>query len=753
MPRLQITNIQGLIPLIDPTRIPDPHIIDGQNFYLDADGPISGFSRKIVASDLFTNADGIQALRVDEDAETYYFTRDGIYEWDSITRSLFARYIFNPILQDDFPWTFAVCGGKEYYARKGVGYLERDPQTGVWQLPPSVPNADKIVAVTQAGGRLIAITTQTNAVQWTSIDDGLDFTPSLETGAGFQSLAPLALTNLDTQLLTVLEYELGFIVYTTRGLMRFELIDAAIPFRFKVLTRQLAPINPWVVVQMGDYEHVFLDIRGFYRTRGQEPEPWQPLFSEYLHDKVLPNLDLTLRQILRMTSERDRDWVVLSLADATRQTLYNRAWVLYRPSDQWGSFNRPHKALIPVHKDMGAGFFDFGYIDGNDSLWEFSDTAVDELIPNARNGLFIIDWREPIEWPARRSTTNQAVFTAIAKMTADDVTRFTSAAFWNSRRVMEATPLIEVGAIDVPVDTVTSTFAVEIADIFGSGGLFGFRISGPTAGSITPSTWKETAFFQFAAAPDPGTDVVQLQFGPAPGTEKVPGIDFVIVAFDETDAPPPVLFFWIGGGTNAYGELNAPLAAYMRDQLGATVSLTLTPNPKFVANGRAEARIRRIRTALAEVEEGPLSSYIDIGVFRGGFDLDVDELSLLHEVSVGALAAGARDVFEDYIADFTEDFLIDWITIADFTADEDWGFGASDYSRFVPIVRGTLDGQTKWRDQEMTPEVQLAEGGYTLYSANVTGLHHVVRITALDAGDTFHVKTLELGIEPAGRLT
>jgi hypothetical protein len=402
MAQLPITRFKGLTPLLDPKRIEEPVIVDGANFYVAPDGPTTGFARREILHHAFTEPKGVQSLKLTTLDSVFYFVDGAILEYDSVNRSLCPRLILaQPSVI--WPWTSATVGGDVYFARKGYDLIKYTTQTGVWSAVtgPSVPT--NIVAIAQSGGRLVALAA--GVLAWTAIDDGTDFTTSTVTGAGAQSLSLINSTDPD-QPLILLPYEHGVMTYTTEGIMRSELVNAINPFRHRAISNRHVPINPFCAINIAENTQVILARSGFFTTvennRAEDPVAWQPAMGEHLHLNILPLLDLNANASVRLSHDFDRGWFFVSLADGSDTSVYNKSFMLYMPSNEWGSFNRVHTAFLDVKIESGpnAGFH-AGFCDNAGSLFQFIPelSVVDELFPDGDK--WIYDYHPPAEFTPR----------------------------------------------------------------------------------------------------------------------------------------------------------------------------------------------------------------------------------------------------------------------------------------------------------------------------------------------------------------
>lgn len=628
MAQLPVTDIEGYLPLVDPRRRNQPVIVDGANFLMDADGPVSGFGRTILTAGAFASPAMIQSFDVSLLDKAVYCTNEGIFERINDSNEIIPLYPFDTALSGYYPWTTAEVGGKQYFLRRGSDLIEYDPNTDAWSVVSNSTLPANIYAITQSGGRLIALAVGLYA--WSAIDDAADFAPSLSTGAGFQSLSIINATKTEDPLL-VLEFQQGFIVYTKQGLVVAELVDSVNPFRHDVLSRKHAPLSAYAITQFGDYQHVFMSRQGLFQTNGQIPEIFSPLMSEYFHDREIPRLNTLDPTTVRLLYNDERQWFFVSIADQPNSYAYNRAFVMYVPTQRWGRFNRAHRGIVDVHTSttVNAGVH-IGYVDLSGDLYQFNDGTADLVAPVDTAYNRIVDFRLAPPLPAIE-TADETIFTSWVYITDDEQADMSTAGFYDMWAV--------VATGTAPEDAVTLDQPAEDSDIF--------------------------------------TTEMQV--------------------------------------TNTYVQ--------------------------------QETRVRTYDSA-------SLDAFIEVGLFRGGsVEQRLNHLSYIIGVAVGALEGAPGDEFEDYLLDFSDtDIVEDWNDIADDTEDEDWGVGTGAYSDFGVTVKGTLDGRNVWQEQEEIATLVLQDGSFTDWACYVTGLFHILRISAEQDGQSFHVKTLAVDINEGGLL-
>ena len=438
---------KGLVPGVDRRRSDVPYVVDGQNFLVDIDGPYSGLGRTWFVNGEINEPRGIQTLRSSDESQTYLFTGDSICIFDTTSRRLVS--IFVHTLRTQFwPWTRALVGGYLYFANKELGLLQYDPVTGLWSWITGVNIPSTVYACCESAGRLCLL--GPTALHWSKIDDGSNtgFAPSTATGAGFQLLSIIASS---TQPLMLLPYFDGVLTYTSAGIMQSTAVDATNPFRHRVLSRQHVIINPWCVVRVGEEQeeqHIMLCRRGLFATQGTDrPAIWQGLMGEYLHQNILPNIDLTNTMMtIRLDHQFDRGILSVSLAEDSRIAVFTKAFMYYVPSQEWGVYSRVHTGFFEFKFTTGplSTNYQYGVCDSDGSLFYFSSTDSDNTYPLITDSL--IDYKSYFDIPTEYAATS--LFSDTISITADDISGVTIAGTYDIRTELENV---------VSPDTITQT--------------------------------------------------------------------------------------------------------------------------------------------------------------------------------------------------------------------------------------------------------------------------------------------------------
>lgn len=352
MANIHTYTIGGYTPFYDSKQLAEFSVTGGKNFMPTISGYKSAFGSDVLTdrkldTKLLLNAQVISLA----EQKLILCNRFGIMEYDVASQGWYFLVKASSELSSTYPWSVAYVGGDWFFCKIGFGVwrYRLDENSGLF-VKDNVPSDP--VSICASGGRLVILGSSTYA--WSAIGDGTNLETSLETGAGFQ-----ALSLIGGKPLAVKSNTIGFLVYTTAGIIRVEAIDTPNPFYHKVLTADdYAPVSAWAVTEIGTGSHVFLAKSGLYATSGDYPEILEKEFSKWLTGTTLKYLLQSRYDLpLALSYDANRRWLILSYAEySIDASPYSLAYVLDIELAKWGRYDQNHyfigSAYVPdeVHK-------------------------------------------------------------------------------------------------------------------------------------------------------------------------------------------------------------------------------------------------------------------------------------------------------------------------------------------------------------------------------------------------------------------
>lgn len=160
---------------------------------------------------------------------------------------------------------------------------------------------------------------------------------------------------------------------------------------------------------------------------------------------------------------------------------------------------------------------------------------------------------------------------------------------------------------------------------------------------------------------------------------------------------------------------------------------------------RAEYYAPGASSPVAPVQEG-LNSRIKFGLFRPTGPVAADEMSEVINLTIRSVITGPESqLSSDYNIDagVSEDYNLAGTSV-------DYGVETANYVNHKVRIIGTLDGETEYQSEE--PHIVGFERAGRYYACSVIGVWHMVEVSALDVGESFHIRTFEFTAASAGRL-
>lgn len=443
MALISAKQIAGLTLAVDPKKLDKPAVLSGKNFAMDVNGPKSVFGFTQFYRE-FTSSDFVQEVKLG--TELFYFAHNideadcFVYRVNYTERQLEYQISIPQINASEdrkrYPWNQALVGGLHYVNHISFGIYSYDALLNVWTDVSAGIHASLgttvVYDIAESAGRMVYLTPAT--AHWSAIDDATDVTLDPVTGAGFQSLALIGTPQYDHEYKGVFAVADGFLTFTQAGVMKSTIIDSINPFRHDPWSSELIPYNQRCIIRLATTELVMLTATGLYSTDGVQIKPWQPLMSEYLKTNELPALSLNELGQVQLHYDHHNEWVLLSLSKTRAVNNFSRAFVLYLPIEEWGSFDYTHRAFISVDEFGDGSNLLLAFIDANGRVNTFTDTTANlVLAPQAVSGVASVAnevfYADAIIQYETTELNNITLVNSVWKMDASNAVHDTLAAF------------------------------------------------------------------------------------------------------------------------------------------------------------------------------------------------------------------------------------------------------------------------------------------------------------------------------------
>lgn len=369
-------DILGLTPGIDLRNSNKVYSVGGANFAFTSKGPRSVFGNRYLLPHALGKPAHAQGLRVRlrSGDRSFMFEGESILEWDEATGGWQVLYITPINNVSPYRWTAAYLNGKIYFChpRTGIIVYDLDSELVFQHNGPGVPETPLAICVNN--GRLVVLDDLYLSWSWQS--DGMNFTPAL--GEAGQQLVSDRVSGFP---IMVTSYAQGVLTWTTGGVLRSEFTGDQEVYRHRNLNTEFRPVNSFCTLQTDENTTVILDERGLFQSQGGPPEPYAPLFNEFLIEYIRQN-KLNLGQNIRIEWDDLRRFMFVSVSVTPEFDKYERAYVLYPPLDKWGVFNEIHYGVVPVtiYANQREGSY-FGYVDIEGRVRYWGDFASREVLP------------------------------------------------------------------------------------------------------------------------------------------------------------------------------------------------------------------------------------------------------------------------------------------------------------------------------------------------------------------------------------
>jgi hypothetical protein len=367
-------DIQGFFPAVEPTRTEKLLLLNGQNYIFDARGPKSPFGNRLLLPFALGRPEHVQGIRLKlrTGDRCFTITSDAILEWDETAGGWQSSTSSGDIRSNPYRWTHGYLNGVMFFCHPSVGILAYDLDDESVYAPHGQWDSHDAIAIDVNNGRLVAITPELFA--WSSPSNGLDFTPALG-GAGQQKIS----NHVAGSPIMVTSYTRGCLTWTTGGVMRSEFTGDVAVYHHRALNTEYRPVNSFCTCRIDDDTVIILDERGLFQSTGESPQPFAPLFNEFLIEYIQKN---KLRQgnNLRLEWDELKRHMYVSASLSITSPLYEFCFVYYPPLDKWGQFCETHYGILPVKIDTSERADDYyGFVDAEGFVRYWLNTGSREL--------------------------------------------------------------------------------------------------------------------------------------------------------------------------------------------------------------------------------------------------------------------------------------------------------------------------------------------------------------------------------------
>lgn len=357
-------------PDIDGRRLLKTGIVDGRNFLFDVDGPRSAFGSKFADYNYVAKPSRYKLVELPVGDEFFYGTPEGIFRRNPVSLSL-EPILTVTVTNSHWPWTVALVGNIYYFAQYNVGLWQYNAVTGtVAKL--STPIGDNSIGVCESYARLVVL--NATLVMWSALDDGTDFFPSLTTGAGAQALSMVGGTPYRVDSVSD-----GFVVATSKGLLKGENVQADFIWRFYVLSKDVKIFSPSAGVVLPDVGVIYIDNSGFHATTGTVPEPWEGDMGTFLKDTFITKLDRKKIGCLALYYSQAARMLFASFSAREEEGRMTKTFVYYLPSNKWGKFDVENFGFFETFDSITQHVSTCSYMGTDGYIREFQPGSHNEL--------------------------------------------------------------------------------------------------------------------------------------------------------------------------------------------------------------------------------------------------------------------------------------------------------------------------------------------------------------------------------------
>ena len=381
-------DFQGLTPAIDLRRTDKLFAMSGENYIFNSLGPLSAFGDRKLLPQPLGRPEHVQGcrLKLRSGDRTFTFEGNTILEWREDLGGWKVIYVTANTTVSPYRWTYGYLNGKMYFCHPRTGLLVYDLSHDVCTRLVGAGVPSNPLAMCINNGRLVVIDDVYLSWSWQS--DGSNFAPALGQ-AGFQQISD----RVSGFPVMVTSYGKGVFVWTTGGLMRSEFTGDEAVYRHRNINTEYRMINSFCWFQNDENTVVILDERGLFKSQGEAPQPFAPLFNEFLIGYIAKN-KLKLGQNVRLEWDDLQRLLYVSVSLSKTDPIYEKAYVYYPSLDKWGSFNQPHYGILPITIPDSTREGDyFGFVDSESALRIWRQTGSREAAAPSAVGL---DLRYPL---------------------------------------------------------------------------------------------------------------------------------------------------------------------------------------------------------------------------------------------------------------------------------------------------------------------------------------------------------------------
>jgi hypothetical protein len=342
-------------------------VLNGKNYTFDSMGPKSIFGSRFLTTTPLAGSAHTQGIRVKVKPldRCFTFTSTEIQEWSEPDLDWVTIYTTPDTSGAPYRWTWGYLAGFIYFCHPATGILKYNPDTGVIvaHTGPGIPSNPIAIAV---GVGLLGVM-DNEWFTWSAPSDGDMFVPQLG-GAGQQRISdrvagsPVMLTSFTG----------GFMIWTTSGVMLSRFTGTSEVFRHSTLETEFRPVNSFCTARLDKDSTLILDERGLFVTKGDSPEPFAPIFNEFIR-AYIQKFKLNIGQNLRLEWDDRTRMLYVSVSLSYSDALYERAFALYSNLDKWGSFDKPHYGILPIRiptSEREGEYFGYVGADSRVSYWK-----------------------------------------------------------------------------------------------------------------------------------------------------------------------------------------------------------------------------------------------------------------------------------------------------------------------------------------------------------------------------------------------